>query len=68
VLAVTRKGADLARKATDRILAAERGALALGAGEQAILVELLHKVACARDNAPRAPTAVSAPGTRPRPA
>jgi len=68
VLAVTRKGADLARKATDRILAAERGALALSAGEQAILVELLHKVACAREGATRPGAAVSAPGTRPRPA
>ncbi|MFL6692301.1 MAG: MarR family winged helix-turn-helix transcriptional regulator [Ramlibacter sp.] len=53
VLAVTRKGADLARKATDRIIAAERTALALSAGEQAILAELLHKVACAREGATR---------------
>ncbi|MGZ5181914.1 MAG: MarR family winged helix-turn-helix transcriptional regulator [Ramlibacter sp.] len=53
VLAVTRKGADLARKATDRILAAEQAALALSAGEQAILAELLHKVACAREGTTR---------------
>jgi DNA-binding MarR family transcriptional regulator len=53
VLGVTRKGAELARKATDRILAAERVALALSAGEQAILAELLHKVACARERVAR---------------
>ncbi|MBT2321418.1 MarR family transcriptional regulator [Variovorax paradoxus] len=50
VLAVTRKGAELARKATNRILAAEHAALPLTPGEQAILTELLHKVACARDS------------------
>ena len=49
VLSVTRKGAELARKATDRILTAERATCGLTAGEQAILAELLHKVACARD-------------------
>jgi DNA-binding MarR family transcriptional regulator len=48
ILTVTRAGADLVRKATERIIAAERAALALTAGEQAILAELLHKVACAR--------------------
>ena len=51
LLSVTRRGADLVRKATDRILAAEHRMLALTAGEQAILAELLHKVACVRDGA-----------------
>jgi hypothetical protein len=37
------------RKATERIVAAERAALALTPGEQAMLAELLHKVACARE-------------------
>jgi DNA-binding MarR family transcriptional regulator len=49
VLSVTRAGADTVRRATDRILAVEKSALALSEGEQAILAELLHKVACARD-------------------
>jgi DNA-binding MarR family transcriptional regulator len=49
VLSVTRKGAELVRKATERIVAAECAAAGLTAGEQAILAELLHKVACARD-------------------
>jgi DNA-binding MarR family transcriptional regulator len=49
VLSVTRAGADLVRKATQRILVAEQATLPLSAGEQAILAELLHKVACARD-------------------
>ena len=44
--------AELVRKATERIVAAERAQLALSSGEQAILAELLHKVACARDGAP----------------
>ena len=48
VLHVTAKGAELVRKATQRIIDAESGALALTAGEQAILAELLHKVAMAR--------------------
>lgn len=48
-LTVTRAGADLVRKSTERIVDAERAALALTSGEQAILAELLHKVACARD-------------------
>jgi DNA-binding MarR family transcriptional regulator len=48
ILNVSRTGAELVRKATERIVAAERAALALTAGEQAILAELLHKVACAR--------------------
>jgi DNA-binding MarR family transcriptional regulator len=51
VLSVTRAGADTVRRATDRILAVEKSALALSEGEQAILAELLHKVACARDGA-----------------
>jgi DNA-binding MarR family transcriptional regulator len=53
VLSVTRAGADLVRKATERILAAEQATLALTPGEQAMLAELLHKVACARADAPR---------------
>lgn len=48
ILTVARGGAELVRKATERIVSAERAALALTAGEQAILAELLHKVACAR--------------------
>jgi DNA-binding MarR family transcriptional regulator len=48
VLHVTAKGADLVRKATQKIVAAESQALPLSAGEQAILAELLHKVALAR--------------------
>jgi DNA-binding MarR family transcriptional regulator len=47
-LAVTRKGAELARKATERIAAAEQTALPLTPGEKAILAELLRKVAGAR--------------------
>jgi DNA-binding MarR family transcriptional regulator len=50
VLQATPEGAALARLATQRILDAEREALAahLSVGERAILLELLHKVACAR--------------------
>jgi DNA-binding MarR family transcriptional regulator len=48
VLHVTRTGAELVRKTTHKIMQAERGALALTAGEYAILTELLHKVAGAR--------------------
>jgi DNA-binding MarR family transcriptional regulator len=48
VLSVTAAGAKLVRQATEQILAAENAALALTPGEQAILAELLHKVACAR--------------------
>ena len=48
VLHTTRKGAELVRKATQRIIAHEREALPLTAGEHAMLVELLHKVAGAR--------------------
>jgi DNA-binding MarR family transcriptional regulator len=48
VLHVTPKGAELVRKATQRIMQAEAQALALTPGEMAILAELLHKVALAR--------------------
>ena len=48
VLHTTAKGAALVRKTTQLILDAERMALGLTPGEQAMLVELLHKVACAR--------------------
>lgn len=48
VLHVTAEGARLARQATRKIVAAESGTLPLTAGEQAILAELLHKVALAR--------------------
>jgi DNA-binding MarR family transcriptional regulator len=48
VLHVTGKGAELVRKATQKIVAAESAALPLTSGEQAILAELLHKVALAR--------------------
>jgi DNA-binding MarR family transcriptional regulator len=53
VLHATDEGIALARGATQRILDAEREALAahLSAGERAILLELLHKVACARADA-----------------
>jgi DNA-binding MarR family transcriptional regulator len=51
VLRVTAKGAALVREATMRILVAEKAALALSPGEQAMLAELLHKVACARREA-----------------
>ena len=45
----TSPGATLAREAVQRIIAAENVALAgLSAAERAMLVELLHKVACAR--------------------
>ena len=50
VLSATRAGAELVRKATSRIVAAENGVLPLTPGEQAILAELLHKVACARES------------------
>ena len=48
VLHVTAKGADLVRKATRKIVQAEAAQLPLTPGEQAILAELLHKVAAAR--------------------
>lgn len=48
VLHTTTKGAELVRKSTERIIAAEKETLPLTAGERAMLLELLHKVACAR--------------------
>ncbi len=48
VLRTTRAGATLARKATEAVIAGEQEALPLTPGERAMLVELLHKVACAR--------------------
>ena len=48
VLHTTAKGATLVRKATQLIIEAESAALGLSPGEQVMLVELLHKVACAR--------------------
>jgi DNA-binding MarR family transcriptional regulator len=48
VLHTTPKGADIVRKATESIIAAEKATLQLTPGEHAMLVELLHKVACAR--------------------
>ena len=52
-LHTTAKGADLASKATQQLLKGEREALAgLSEGERTILVELLHKVACARETKP----------------
>lgn len=53
VLHVTAKGADLVRKATRKIVQAEGELLPLTPGEQAILAELLHKVAAARGRASR---------------
>lgn len=52
LLHATPQGDELVRKATQGIVEAERGALSqLSPGEQMILVELLHKVACARQPA-----------------
>jgi DNA-binding MarR family transcriptional regulator len=48
VLHTTAKGASLVRKATQLIIEAEKAALGLSPGEHAMLVELLHKVACVR--------------------
>jgi DNA-binding MarR family transcriptional regulator len=48
VLHVTPAGAELVRKSTERIIQAEQALLQLSAGERAMLLELLHKVACAR--------------------
>lgn len=48
VLNTTRKGAELVRKATRLIVAREQALLPLTAGERAMLLELLHKVASAR--------------------
>lgn len=48
-LRVTARGGELADKATRQLLAGERAEFAdLTAGERAILIELLHKVACSR--------------------
>jgi DNA-binding MarR family transcriptional regulator len=48
-LHLSTKGAKLAADATQRLLAGEQAALdRLSAGERAILIELLHKVACCR--------------------
>jgi DNA-binding MarR family transcriptional regulator len=48
VLHTTAKGGALVRRTTQLILDAEKAELKLSPGEQAMLVELLHKVACAR--------------------
>ncbi|RYY68726.1 MAG: MarR family transcriptional regulator [Comamonadaceae bacterium] len=48
VLHTTRKGTELVRKTTECIVAAEKDVLPLTTGEHAMLLELLHKVACAR--------------------
>jgi DNA-binding MarR family transcriptional regulator len=56
LLHTTRKGAELARQATQSIVTAERLALPLTAGEHAMLGELLHKVACARAAGKALPT------------
>lgn len=45
---LTPAGQALVRDATQRVLAAERAALALTEGERTLLLELLHKVATAR--------------------
>lgn len=48
-LRLSAKGVRLAKETTSLLLAGEQQALAqLSAGERTILVELLHKVACAR--------------------
>lgn len=48
VLHTTPKGATLVRRATGKIIEAENAILQLTPGEQGMLIELLHKVACAR--------------------
>lgn len=76
VLHVTPAGAELVRAATQRIAEAERAALPLTPGERGMLLELLHKVACARApagagalSARRAPSpAAAAPPPRSTPA
>lgn len=50
ILHVTPKGGELVRKATEKVLRAESEVLPLTPGEQALLLELLHKVAGARTN------------------
>jgi DNA-binding MarR family transcriptional regulator len=48
-LRLTTRGATIVGKATEQVLAGEERAFAtLSAGERTILIELLHKVACAR--------------------
>lgn len=47
-LQTTAKGGELVREATQRIITAEKETLPLTSGERAILLELLHKAACAR--------------------
>lgn len=60
-LQLTPKAAKLMAQATARLLEGERSALdALSAAERAILLELLHKVACCRG----APAAAPAPAGR----
>ncbi|HMC15203.1 MAG TPA: MarR family transcriptional regulator [Albitalea sp.] len=52
-LRLTPRGATLVAKATEELLAGEQQAFAgLSDGERAILIELLHKVACARTPRP----------------
>ena len=48
VLRTTAEGSALVRRATQEIQEAERTALPLTPGERGMLLELLHKVACAR--------------------
>jgi DNA-binding MarR family transcriptional regulator len=48
VLHTTSEGAELVRSSTEKIIAAERSLLHLTPGERSLLLELLHKVACAR--------------------
>jgi DNA-binding MarR family transcriptional regulator len=48
VLHTTPEGAALVRQATERIIAAEQAAAPLTQGERTLLLELLHKLACAR--------------------
>jgi len=48
VLHTSVRGRELVREATERILAAEKAQVPLTPGEHAMLVELLHKVALAR--------------------
>lgn len=60
VLHTTKKGADLVKRATEAIVAAEKTALQLTPGEHTLLVELLHKIACARGSRPELKEAPSA--------
>jgi DNA-binding MarR family transcriptional regulator len=49
-LRLTARGADLVTKATEQVLLGEQEAFALlSEGERLLLIELLHKVACARE-------------------